>query len=242
MTPEKVMSLAFQDELEKISGAFSKAFRAASPEKAHEMMSRMFRLRGLRPPRRAAEDLANPEVREQILKGIRSAKKVQLPEAVPRGSALWRKAMQDIKAGRMSTFESGLSSEQGKNILRTGPSTRGGFPLEENMPAVSEAFDDVYDRALDAGVDRRDAMKRITSGLYAADAGTSRTAEYAERAARRFGGVPAALRFELPHSMAQAGTDLEMRIPHQIFQRWARNPRVETVGGQLIQGRRKLPG
>ncbi len=241
MTPEQVMALAFQDELEKISGAFSKAFRAASPEKAHEMMSRMYRLRGLPPPLRAAEDLANPEVREQILKGIRSTKKVQLPEAAPRGSALWRRAMQDIKAGRMSTFESGLSSEQGKSILRTGPSTRGGWPLQENMPAVLEALDDVYDRALDAGVHRRDVQRGITSGLYAADAGTSRTAEYAERAAR-FGGVPAALRFELPHSMAQAGTNLEMRIPHQIFKRWARNPRVETVGGQLIQGRRKLPG
>jgi len=219
--------------------------RAASPARAQEIVSKLFRIEGVRPPYASKEMWADPKYIEQVIKSLRTLRKVEIGEIAPRGSDLWRSAMKDIRAGRVNTFESGLSQSQGENMLRVGASTQGGgSPLMENMPAVLKRL-----RSLDRDIvrslpdsDEGDRLyqawaRKKDSGLYAADAGTRRTSNYANDAAAADDGVPAALRFELPEALATTGSGKELRIHRNVLRRWGRNPRVEKI----VKTARELP-
>ena len=223
--------------------------RALSGQRQYDALARLHRLAGVRPPSIHPDDLT-PEKVTGILHWLRALGKVPDNSGVQRGSPLWRSAMQDIKAGRVHTFESGLGEAAGHEILRHGPSSPAGLPLKENMPAVRELIADRADDALDSvrGLKsgdysvRRAVLAKRDSGLYANDAGTSRTWDYARRASGYGDGRPAALRFELPQSLAAAGSGTELRLPHDFFKRWARSPRLEARDGTVLaRGGPNLP-
>jgi hypothetical protein len=235
---------AFWSELEKIAASRTEKFiRSLSGQQQYDALARLHRLVGVRPTSLHPDDLT-PERVTGVLHQLRAFDKVPDNSGVVRGSPLWRQAMLDIKAGRVNTFESGLSERSGKEILRRGPSSPAGLPHDENMPAVGDA---IYQQA--RSVDRstsnellgRAVLAKRDSGLYAADAGTSRTWDYAHRASGYEDSPPAALRFELPQSLALSGSKTELRIPHDFFKRWARNPRLENREGTVIARKPQLP-
>jgi len=259
---------SFLDELEKISGALAKRVRAASPSDAKEMIERAYRSVGVPPPSGwKVSDYGDPKNIDLFLKNLRELRKQTVPEVAPRGSRLWRSAMRDIRSGNMTPVESGLNAQQGKNILQEGPSNRAlNLPLVDNMPLVREALDkelkritradraDIRaiekrygrdsaqaDAAWDAADRKRDLLnKKLSSGIYASDSGTLRTKQYASRA----GGekeTPAVLRFDLPASLARSKSGKEFRIPHSVYSKWARNPRVETLEGKLLHRKTRIP-
>lgn len=235
---------SFWCELEKIAASrVEKFIHSLSGQRQYDALARLHRLAGVRPPSTHPDDLT-PEKVTGILHWLRALDKVPDNSGVARGSPLWRRAMQDIKAGRVSTFESGLGERSGREILRRGPSSPAGLPLEENMPEVREA---IYrqarnaDRSTSGELEGRAVLVKRDSGLYANDVGTQRTWDYARRASGYGDGSPVAMRFELPQSLAAQGSGTELRLPHDFFKRWARNPRLENREGLVVARKPKLP-
>jgi superfamily II DNA or RNA helicase len=246
--PRPVIKQSFYEELEKIASwqrallekhaaaRWSKELRkVVDPAKAKKMFARMYRGEGVRPPMRGSDYVA-PDVKEHLIKSLRGLGKVEAPDLTPRGGALWREAMKDIKHGRTSKFETGTSLKAAKDIVHMGPSGPIGRPLESNMPAIARARR-VASRATPDS--KWDAVhQKADSGMYAADAGTQRTRDYAGRAAA--GRDPGAVvQFDLPRSLATHGSKEELRVSRQVFNRWSRNRKIISPGEHLEQSRLK---
>ena len=227
-------------------------FRKASPAKAKAMAAKLYRLEGVRPPMMSTKGYEDPKYREKIIQSLRNYRRAKVPEVAPRGSPLWRAAMKDIKAGRVNTFESGLNEAQGRNILRRGASSPADLPHGANMKKVRDLLhrkvekidNDAWNiKERKARRKAREIAQRVRTkskaGIYAADHKTVRTGSYAARAMRTGDPKrgPAALRFELPQSMAQAGSQTELRVPRDFLRRWGRKLRVETVSGDKVLAR-----
>ena len=230
---------AFLSELEKLcapqmekeaAARWATLLRKAEPEKARSMIRNLYYAEGVRPPALSVVDAA---ARERAIKNLRTFGKAAIPNTIVRGSPEWRAAMQDIRHGRFTRLETGTSENAAAGIVRHGPAGIADLPLAENMPGV-QGWSDRIRRAVrtaeDMGADDvADALlRKLKQGLYAADAGTSRTAEYAHRAAGVVGaGKPVKVSFDLPASMATPNKGLEFRVPNGLWRQWARNVSID---------------
>jgi len=230
---------AFFSELEKLhisqmekdaAARWATVLRKAEPEKARSMLRNLYYAEGVRPPALSVVDAAT---RERAIKNLRTLRKAAIPDTIVHGSPEWRAAMQDIRHGRFTRLETGTSENAAAGIVRHGPAGISDLPLVENMPTVG-GWSDRIRRAVRAAEDTgsddiADALlHKSKQGLYAADAGTSRTAEYAHRAAGVAGaGKPVKVSFDLPASMATPNKGLEFRVPNGMWRQWARNVSID---------------
>jgi len=157
---------------------------------------------------------------------LRHARKVENVPYLERGSQPWRQAMQDIKAGRMVTVESGGPMSGLMETVKSGPAT-----YIESANAVNQAGQ---------FAERGGNVRR---GMYASPKGTVQTDMYATRyhkgkplvepAEETYlkGDVGGRLQAELPASLVQQGTGQEIRVPSAMWEQWARKPRVQAAQG-----------
>jgi hypothetical protein len=200
----------------------------------------------VRPPSRDLKDFGDPKFKEQMIKSLREHRRVRsdikLPDYVPRGSELYRKAMKDTRSGNFKSLESGLTDTQAKSIIQHGPTSHGaGLPHPGNMPDLAKgkrarhhALYKLEDLPSSGPRDWDGIERRIfqdNMGLFANSAGTDRTRDYARRAASHTNDQPYALRFDLPKSLAGPSGGQEYRVPRDVMRRWAKNVRAEPVGG-----------
>ncbi len=213
-------------ELEKVADKLSKFLRSAPENTFRDYTRTLHRVAGIAPNERDLSDVSK-ELREHVIKRLRGLNATPEPDLVPRGSELWRKAMLDIKHGRMTTLETGTSEKAAHSILKHGPSGPIGLSMKENMPAVSDREDALLD-ALPQGK-LKSTVEKLKSGMFAADAGTRRTSDYAKHAAGGDQSPAAVVRFNLPASLAQSGSKKEFRVSNSLFKRWSRDASIEKV-------------
>lgn len=222
------LSSAFGDELVKLGVAkWRTLLRTAPEEKFRDVMAKLFRRVGASKPHVPE---ITPAVRESVIKDLSGYNKLDHVVAAPRGSALWRQGMKDIKEGRMIEIETGTSMRNAKLIKKHGPSGLAHRPMSENMPAISDSYSDTMWKARRnkklSRSDKRRMDNRLGAGLFANDKGTKRTADYAARASVD-GTAPVAMRFSLPASFVTPGQGLEYRVPNELFRNWARKIKIE---------------
>lgn len=225
--------------MEKAASAWAKYLRDSTKpaESRWGMLNSMFRSHGVRPPdERSISRLNDSDVVDGWIRSARIYRDVDLPPSVARGSDLWRAAMKDIRDKNFQPMETGLGERHVEGILRYGPSTPGAGRISPNMrrePGWEDAFYDTRD-ALPRRTHRAEIQHLDTaadSGLFAAERGTQRTRDYAERASGgvRGGDRPTRLSFDMPKALAQDSGEQEYRIPREMFVNWARNHKTDLL-------------
>lgn len=151
---------------------------------------------------------------------------------IPYGSEDYKNAWRDIKNNNLVHLEHGTDRQAAENIIKHGPA---GLPVGD--PDLTPAMRDLRrgyrrerPRDIPAGVEHR-FDKNV---LYANPQGTRRTLDYARGSNGANGLYPSALRFSLPASMVHNEAFTEYRIGRELFNRFARNKRIEPISEALM--------
>lgn len=151
---------------------------------------------------------------------------------IPYGSADYKNAWRDIKNNNLVHLEHGTDRVAAENIKKYGPAN---LPIKD--PQLTEDMRNLRrgyrrERPLDMPGDLE--MLYDKNSLFANPQGTHRTLDYARGSNGSTGTSPSALRFSLPASMVHNEPFTEYRIGRELFNRFARNKRVEPISEALM--------
>jgi len=233
-----------------VSSAVFKRISKLPKEQQRVAYRRLYRSQGVEPPLFLDDALDKGDM-SVVKSHLRDINYFEPEPLIKRTSKVNINALRDLRAKRFRTLEAGVSVPGAQSLANApGPST----PLSNRTsPRDNVRIDDDYDyryfasqrkiedskkhprtgRPLqDPHEGRRLAARRrlkASQGLYMAQEGTERSADYARRAAEYTGdpkgGVVAQLDF--PESlMINTGRNNEYVIPRELIRKYGRNPRT----------------
>jgi len=174
---------------------------------------------------------------EAVQQKLRSLQRVPDVNDAPFGSPTYRAAWGDVLRGNMRSLETGMSLPAAQATVQHGP----GMSMSTAGQAPREAWDRRRSarRAVDHNEDLASALfNKEHAGIYANDAGTRRTHDYAAGS----GGEPARLSFDYPASLTTPDASVEQRIPRGLFKQFARNKQINTAWNASPAERRPFVG
>jgi cytidylate kinase len=160
---------------------------------------------------------------------------------IPYGSTDYKNAWRDIKNNNLVHLEHGTDRVAAENIKKYGPAN---IPIKD--PQLTEDMRNLrrgYRRERPLDMPGGLEMLYDKNSLFANPQGTHRTLDYARGSNGANGRNPSALRFSLPASMVHNEPFTEYRIGRELFNRFARNKRVEPISEALMVPKiKQVPG